>query len=520
MSNIAKIHPFQDHYEVVNSELVEDVLDKLKSNFIKGERSIAFSSTNYQSLQHKCIFLSAQYLHGIYPNIKIGIVTFNWDKGIIKPFFDESETVNLFTKKFHHHFHLIDWANLFHDENAQDRLKEYDLLLWDMPDIDFIKNNYDLLKDQVVLIDTLYVISLKNKHFTDDDFLESIQKYYFDHGLDISKVLPWKKKVEKVTRNGASIFKKLTQVLLGKTIVIFLILIFQGCSYQFSPTTSFKTLKGMHDTIGGLQSEGGLQVEKISHTPVEVLSSDFGFSTHPNDDYRKRNDLLKKFIALGPQKKIITISYHQCRPDIEGACAFEGGVANHFFNEGEWRELLTRDSPLNKKWKIQMRELGDFISSLKKNNIKIYLRPYHESNLPLFWWSDVKHPEHSVALWRMLHDFYVNEMKLDNIVWVWSIAFHPKHISEIKKFYPGDDMVDVLGVDIYPPAKNVEPLFSSAWSLLREVSTKKPLALSEVSRLPSKEELQRHDWYYVVPWGITMLKRDNTESEIGNFYKK
>ncbi|MGZ3789947.1 MAG: glycoside hydrolase family 26 protein [Bacteriovorax sp.] len=303
---------------------------------------------------------------------------------------------------------------------------------------------------------------------------------------------------------------------MGKKLILLVLVFFQSCAHEKSSLT----LKGMHDTIGGIQSEGMLEVERISNSSVKVISSDFGFSTHPNDDYRKRNDLLKKFLNLSPKMKIITLSYHQCRPDIDGPCAFGGGVANHFFNESEWDELLTWNSPLNKKWQLQMRELGEFISTLKKNGIKIYLRPYHESNIPLFWWSDIRRPDRSIALWKMLHRFYSEDMKLDNIIWVWAASFHPKHIDDLQKFYPGDEWVDVLGVDIYPPAKTSEPLFSAAWKVLKKISPNKPLALSEVSRLPSEDELKDHNWLYVVPWGISMLKRDNTLEEIRNFYGK
>lgn len=290
----------------------------------------------------------------------------------------------------------------------------------------------------------------------------------------------------------------------------------QSCSNEES---SIVTLKGIHDTIGGIQKDGSQEIEKLANSRVDVFSSDFGFSTHPNDDYRKRAELLKKILDLSHKKKIITLSYHQCRPDIEGACSFDKGVANLFFNENEWKELLSWNSPLNKKWQKQMREMGDFISILKDHKTKIYLRPYHEPNIPLFWWSNINRPENFIALWKMLYKFYVEDMKLDNIVWVWSVSYHPKYLGEISKFYPGDNWVDVLGFDIYSPGKGKEPNFSDAWEILKEIAPNKPLALSEVSRLPSKEELRKHHWLYVVPWGITMLKRDNSNMEIQKFYK-
>ena len=290
-------------------------------------------------------------------------------------------------------------------------------------------------------------------------------------------------------------------------------------SISMTLTTHATTLKGMHDTIGGSQSNGFENITKLSGKSPEVLSSDFGYSTHPNDDYRKRKELLTKFKEMGPKVKILTLSYHQCRPDIKEPCTFNTGVAAVDFSPKEWAELLTWDSPLNKLWQKQMSVLAEFLNELQKINITIYFRPYHESNIANFWWGDTKKPQHSAELWRMLHTFFTKTHKLTNLKWVWSISYHPKHLNDLKAFYPGDNYVDVLGVDIYPPKKNSPPEFAAAWNLLNAISPTKPKALTEVSQLPSSAELEKRAWQYVVPWGETMLRKENTTENIKEFYK-
>lgn len=278
------------------------------------------------------------------------------------------------------------------------------------------------------------------------------------------------------------------------------------------------SLKGMHDTIGGPQSYGLANLTKLTGKQAEVLSSDFGFSTHPNDDYRKRNILLEKFIALAPKMKILTLSYHQCRPDIQEPCTFNTGISNVDFTDKEWKELLTWDSPLNKQWQKQIQKLAIFLSKLQEKNITIYLRPYHESNIPSFWWADVKMPSHSIELWKMLHRHLTLDYKLKNIKWVWSLSYHLKYLDNLKSFYPGDEYVDVLGFDIYPANKGVQPNFKKAWDYLNSISNTKPKALTEVSRLPLLNDLDKNSWIYVIPWGENMLRKENTREEIKNFY--
>ncbi|MDO9182283.1 MAG: glycosyl hydrolase [Bacteriovorax sp.] len=295
------------------------------------------------------------------------------------------------------------------------------------------------------------------------------------------------------------------------------ILLFTYFSFALSFTLYAGTLKGIHDTIGGPQSSGLENLNKMGKMP-DVFSSDFGFSTHPNDDYRKRPILLDKFISLSAKMKIMTLSYHQCRPDIQEPCTFNTGVANVDFTDAQWKELLTLNSPLNKQWQKQINNLGDFLTKLQNKNITIYLRPYHESNIPSFWWADIKNPKHSIDLWKMLHTYLTENYKLKNIKWVWALSYHTKYLTNLNSLYPGDEWVDVLGFDIYPTHANEFPEIKKAWDLLEHISLKKPKALTEVSRLPSLKDLAQNNWLYVVPWGENMLKKENTPEEIKAFY--
>lgn len=191
-NNIVSLRPQEKHFEIGNTESVSTFLELLENNFQKGERNIAFSSTNYKSIQHKCIVLGAHHFNHLYPGSKVAIVTFSWDMGMLKPFYNEAKLVSPSTKKFHHHFDLIDWSSLVSDDLAMEQLKPYNLILWDLPDLDFIKKHYDSLKNQIAHAESLYIISLKSRNFQDEEFLKCIQQYYSDHGLDIAQILPWK----------------------------------------------------------------------------------------------------------------------------------------------------------------------------------------------------------------------------------------------------------------------------------------------------------------------------------------
>ena len=82
----------------------------------------------------------------------------------------------------------------------------------------------------------------------------------------------------------------------------------------------------MHDTIGGEQSFGYEWLEKTTSMTPSVWSSDFGFSTHPNDSFRPREALIQKALILGQKGVLISLSYHQCSVLLDEPCTFNKGV--------------------------------------------------------------------------------------------------------------------------------------------------------------------------------------------------
>lgn len=293
--------------------------------------------------------------------------------------------------------------------------------------------------------------------------------------------------------------------------LILLSLLISACTHHS------KTKLGMHDTIGGEQSSGYDWVLNQTSISPQVWSSDLGFSTHPNDSFRLRNAMIQKALELGKKGILITLSYHQCSVLIDEPCTFDNGVIGTL-SKTQWEELLNPQSALHQKWKEQMHKIALHLQVLDEQKIPVYFRPYHEGNLPGFWWAG--EASYYKRLWIMLYQYYTKEMKLTHLKWVWSVSFHPHHWKDIRKFYPGDAFVDVIAADAYPPQKDLSPPYSRIYKDLQEVSTTKSLALSEVSRLPTSEELHESSWFYIVPWGINLLKRDNTLEKIQNLYRK
>jgi mannan endo-1,4-beta-mannosidase len=95
------------------------------------------------------------------------------------------------------------------------------------------------------------------------------------------------------------------------------------------------------------------------------------------------------------------------------------------------------------------------IPIFKELEFPVVFRPFHEMNGNWFWWGKRWcTTEEYRAIYRLTVD-YLQKAGLRNILFAWS----PDAISGLE-FYPGDDYVDILGMDIYEPG--IDPSKSTA----------------------------------------------------------
>lgn len=143
---------------------------------------------------------------------------------------------------------------------------------------------------------------------------------------------------------------------------------------------------------------------------------------------------------------IVTVSWHAANPatggdawdvtDAKGVVAslLEGGVHHALY-----RTWLNR--------------VGDFLASLRDDagrSIPVVWRPWHENAGGWFWWgAPYCTPQEYKALWRTTYDYLHGERGLDNLVWAVSPGFTDVCATGYTDYYPGDDCVDLIGIDIY-----------------------------------------------------------------------
>ena len=134
------------------------------------------------------------------------------------------------------------------------------------------------------------------------------------------------------------------------------------------------------------------------------------------------------------------------------------------------------------------------LQKLKEAGVPILWRPLHEASGGWFWWGNCEAASY-IELYRLMYDKFTNEYGLNNLIWVWN--------GQDKNWYPGDDVVDIVGEDIYPGEK----VYSSQMNKFMEVhdypDSGKMVVMSENGCLFDPDLAIRDGamWGYFGTWG-------------------
>lgn len=274
-------------------------------------------------------------------------------------------------------------------------------------------------------------------------------------------------------------------------------------------------ITGQHNYLGHM-SRYTDSIYDITGKYPGIWGGDYGFadSTHDHDNIKYRPLLVPEIVKQHERGSIITLTYHQADPYIGEPCQFIGGVQTDPTPE-QWKAIVTEGTEVNTIWKEYVDRLAEELKQLQEKNIPVLFRPYHEMNGKWFWWGGFPGEDGFQAMWKMLYHRYTDYHKLNNLVWVWS-PDKPWH--GLKEFYPGDDYVDIVSLDIYPE-RDTNVVFREEWyNDIKEIAGDRPFAIGECSRMPSLKEYEtqnRYTWF--MTWSELTLK-DNTKEELINVY--
>lgn len=168
--------------------------------------------------------------------------------------------------------------------------------------------------------------------------------------------------------------------------------------------------------------------------------------------------------------------------------------------------------------------VAGYLDELQKAGVVVIWRPLHEARGNYgtvwgngsvgdawFWWG-ASGPEPYIALYRYMFKYFTEEKNLHNLIWLWN--------GQGEQWYPGDDVVDLVGYDIYDDRNSNGAGESYFKDLLAWSGSKKMACISEGGYIPSSVAVQRSSasWLYYMIWNDNDNLLDDSQKDNDNFW--
>ncbi|WP_339272831.1 glycosyl hydrolase [Paenibacillus sp. FSL W8-0426] len=214
---------------------------------------------------------------------------------------------------------------------------------------------------------------------------------------------------------------------------------------------------------------------------------------------------------------IVSLSWHWNAPKGIG-----GNEPGHEWWRGFNTEFTTFDveyalsHPQSEDYKLLIRDIDAIAVQLKRlqeHNVPVLWRPLHEAEGGWFWWG-AKGPEPAKKLYRLMYERLTDHHHLNNLIWVWN--------SVKEEWYPGDDVVDIVSVDVYNPSGDYSPNIAKYDELLFLSNHRKLVALAENGPIPDPDLLRTYGayWSFFNTWTGEYIRdgKTNTKAHLKKVY--
>lgn len=144
------------------------------------------------------------------------------------------------------------------------------------------------------------------------------------------------------------------------------------------------------------------------------------------------------------------------------------------------------------------------LGELRDAGVPVLWRPLHEASGGWFWWGS-RGPDPYLRLWKLMYDRLTVYHELDNLIWIWN--------GENPDWYPGDDTVDIVGIDYYGEKHDYSPRIEQYRTALSWPGDK-VIALTETGVIPDPDLLEETGakWLWYSSWSDSLVLKEDHRS--------
>lgn len=200
---------------------------------------------------------------------------------------------------------------------------------------------------------------------------------------------------------------------------------------------------------GWSNEENRSDVKSVAGSHPAVIGIDFsGFSGHSKEEIEKTTSALKKnVIATYERGGITTVSWHFMNPASGGSFYWKDSTSVAAM------ALIKEGGSYHEKYKEILKTIADFAHSVKAKDgtlAPMIFRPYHEFDGDWFWWGKSHTSrEDFIAVWQFTVSYLRDTLGVHNFIYAFSPDVRFNSENEYLERYPGDEYVDLLGMDDY-----------------------------------------------------------------------
>jgi len=256
------------------------------------------------------------------------------------------------------------------------------------------------------------------------------------------------------------------------------------------------------------------EVKDITGRFPGLLGEDFSYG---DSALLKRERIVETAIDYWNAGGLVTISWHQVNPLTWDGSVNEGPFeyTQYKMTQETFNQLFVPESDLQVKYLEHIDLVAGYLKQLEEAGVVVLWRPYHEMNGGWFWWGDKSNFR---DMWRGMYSRFTFYHGLNNLIWVWSPNISQ---GDMTSFYPGDEYVDIVGLDGYADITNWDIRTSLSDDIDDIISLSKGdmVSFTELGWLPDPDWLQadRPQFTWFLNWW-THITKYNSDRWINNVY--
>ncbi|MES1218209.1 MAG: glycosyl hydrolase [Bacteroidota bacterium] len=200
---------------------------------------------------------------------------------------------------------------------------------------------------------------------------------------------------------------------------------------------------------GWFGEAGRSDVKSVTGSHPGIIGVDFsGLSGRPDSEIEKEKDNLRKTIADTYNRGgVTTVAWHFNNPVSK---------TNFYWNDSTAAAAVKDIIPggaYTEKYKSILRTVADLAKSVKgldRKTVPMIFRPYHEFDGDWFWWGKAHcTTDEFKSLWRFTVSYLRDSLGVHNFIYAFSPDCKFNTEEQYLERYPGDEWVDMVGVDNY-----------------------------------------------------------------------